>query len=200
MTRRPIVRVGELEVRKRRWPLLVAVSYDGICHISTHNGVLRAKNERHKNVRDGHYVVTKCNRVLHYTVTRQSVPSNDADLCKRCGTRADFEAARAEYTQLWEEHRQEERQKDAERAIARQLERDRQQAVLEALYEALAFYPIEGVSWDPTTGKNNRNQRVIYLDLSTQLPGVITVGERDHAWPHLYRAVVYLELVPEDES
>jgi len=199
MKRKAQVRTDELEINERCLPLLVGVRYDSVCHISFDNGILRAGHSRHKNPYDEFHVVTKCNRALAWTVTRNHVPPDDADLCSRCGTRADFEAAFATYQQKWEERRQEEGRQDVVRVAERQLERDRQTAVLEALYQAFDWDYVEGVSWNPKTAETDRGQRVIHLQLDTQLPGVITVGERDHAYPHLYRAVVTLELIPKDK-
>ena len=202
MRRKALVKTSELEISERCWPLLVSVGYDNVCHISFDNGILRAGHERHKNPRDEHFAVTKCNRALTWTVTCHCVPPDDTDLCSRCGTRADFEAAFATFQQKWEERRLEEKRQDAVHEAERQLERDRRTAVLEALYQALDYDPLlsEGVSWNPKTAETDRGQRVIHLQLDTQLPGVITLGEQDHAYPHLYRAVVYLEPVPEDEQ
>jgi len=199
MKRKAQVKTDELEIRVRSWPLLVAVGYDKVCHISYNNGILRAGHKRHKNTHDKLFAVTKCNRALAYTVTRNHVPLDDMDLCSRCGTRADFEAASVTYQQKREEHRQEMERQDAVRMAERQLEHDRKMAVLEALYQAFEWSYVQGVSWNPVTGETDRGQPVIYLHLSSQLPGVITVDGRDHAYPHLYRAVVTLELVPEND-
>jgi len=200
MKRKAQVRTDELEISERCLPLLVGVGYDSVCHISFDNGILRAGHERHKNPHDDFFVVTKCNRALAYTVTRNHVPLDDMDLCRRCGTRADFEAAFATYQQKWEERRQEEERQDVLHEAERQLDRDRRTAVLEALYQALAYDTVEGMSWSPVTAETDRGQRVIHLQLDTQLPGVILVGAHSHAYPHLYRAVVTLELIPEDEQ
>lgn len=200
MTRAPIVRVSELEIKERAWPLLVAIGYSAVVHMSRTNGILRADNERHKNRNDEFYIITECGRALRWTVTRNSIPKADTDLCARCGTRADFEAMKALHDEKWEEHLRAEKLAEEARAVERQLERDRQTAVLEALYEALAWDYEYGRSWNPVTGETGRREQVIYLNLDTHLPGVITVGEREHAWPHLYRAVVHLELIPEEDG
>lgn len=201
MTRTPIVRVRELEVKERAWPLLVAIGYSAVVHMSRTNGILRADNERHRNVNDEFYIITACGRALRWTVTRDRIPENDTDLCARCGIRTDFEALQVEHDEKWKEHQRVEELAEEVRAEARQLERDRKTAVLEALYQAFDWDHVVGTSWSPKTGETDRGQQVIYLQLNTQLRGPICVGDGcNYAYPQLYRAVVHLELIPEKDK
>jgi len=194
------VRKDELTITERKWPLLAAADFGGIVHISDHNATLEENHPRHRNPTRQTYTLTRCGRPLSYTYHQTHRNLNRLRLCPRCGTREQFDAAKAEYDQKWAEHLAEKEALEAVRASARQLERDRQQAVLEALHEALAWDYEEGRTWAPVCAETDRG-RVIHLDLSTQLPPSVTVDDgKNYAYPYLYRAVVTIELVPDDSD
>ena len=194
--RAAIVRHRELEIAERTsWPLIVAINYGAVCHISRKVGILRAGNRRHGNKRDQLYALTECGRALRYTIHERTVPA-DEFLCARCGERVDFQAVMEEHDLAWAVYCEEERVKDAAKTANRLLERDRRTAVLKALYEALALDYDHGRSWSPVTGKTDRGQHVIYLNLDTHLPRNVITENGGYGHPYEYRAVVSIERIP----
>lgn len=122
----PRLRVSDLQLTGRAWPVLVRASYNtGLLHISVHNGLWKNPSES-KYASDRYFVVTKCKRPFENDV---GFPIgidklSNYQLCSRCGTLEDFEAALEDYKagraaqrlerQKEEEERRAKAQRDAE--------------------------------------------------------------------------------------
>lgn len=88
------VKISDLEIEPRQWPLLVK-SYNGeTVHISHSNG--RMNNE--------HYLVTDCNKAFAHAEHLSGIPEHYR-LCAQCGDRAQFEAIVSEMQRLMAEER-----------------------------------------------------------------------------------------------
>lgn len=91
----PRLRVSDLQLTERAWPVLVRASYStALLHISVHNGLWKNPSES-KYASDRYFVVTKCKRPFENDV---GFPIgidklSNYQLCSRCGTRPEFEAA-----------------------------------------------------------------------------------------------------------
>ena len=117
------LKVGDLELTERKWPLLVRAGYEtNLLHISTHNGVWKNPNKSGRITGNRHFVVTQCNRPFEFAIHFKMDFSKLADfqLCSTCGTRADFEAAIEVYAASLAAQRLERQEKEAERQAERE--------------------------------------------------------------------------------
>lgn len=88
------VKISDLTIEDRKWPLIVK-SYNGeTVHISRSNG--RMGNE--------HYLVTDCNKAFAHAEHLNGIPEH-YHLCPRCGDKVKFVAAVDEMHQLMKEER-----------------------------------------------------------------------------------------------
>lgn len=111
------LKVSDLELTERGWPLLVWASFQtDLLHISMHNGVWEnPKKSKYANNR--YFAVTKCNRPFEHP-THFRTDFNKLDnfqLCPRCGTREDFKAALEIHKAALATLRLEREEKEAER-------------------------------------------------------------------------------------
>jgi len=137
------VKMADLKITKRQWPILVATGASGILHISDSNGT---KQLGLRTVE--HYIVTRCNRALHHPWYPKT--TKGYKLCSRCGTEEDFLEALADYQRLTAEEDRRRCEEDRLRMLELDQQHRKRADRMEALCDMLTSLGLQTKRSDTT--------------------------------------------------